>query len=105
MPEKPFDNLVADAQGTMVAPVAPREFDLERYADYEARLLEQSRRFWEAPVGLAVYRRFRVPQVYTDGCRDMEMSLALQLGALQASKEFLSDVPNYLEPWYGIGTS
>lgn len=104
MQEKPFDNLIDDSQGTVVEPVSPSEFDFERYVDYEAALLERNHAFWRAPGGLAVYRRFRVPQVYTFGCRDMKTSLALQLGALQESIEYEMDIPNFLEPWYGIGT-
>jgi Uroporphyrinogen decarboxylase (URO-D) len=104
MQEKPFDNLIADSQGTAVKPVSPRQFDFERYADYEASLLERNRAFWQAPSGMAVYQRFRVPQVYTFGCQDMESSLTLQLGALQESMKYEMDIPNFLEPWYGIGT-
>jgi hypothetical protein len=102
--ERPFDNLIADSQGTAVEPLPPTKFDFERYADYEAELLERNRTFWRAPGGMAVYRRFRVPQVYTFACRDMETSLALQLGALQESMKYKADIPNFLEPWYGIGT-
>jgi hypothetical protein len=51
-----------------------------------------------------VHRRFRVPEVYSFGCKDMARSLRLQLGALQRSIRYATDVPNYLEPWYGIGT-
>jgi hypothetical protein len=104
MQEKPFNNLVADSQGITVKPLSPKKFDFEQYADYEAELLERNRTFWRAPSGTAVYQRFRVPQVYTFGCRDMEMSLALQLGALQESMKYKTDIPNFLEPWYGIGT-
>jgi hypothetical protein len=34
----------------------------------------------------------------------MKRSLELQLGALEKSMLFKADVPNFLEPWYGIGT-
>jgi hypothetical protein len=51
-----------------------------------------------------VYRRFRVPSVFSFDSRDMQRSLALQLGALTASMKFAADIPNFLEPWYGIGT-
>jgi len=104
MLEKPFDNLIADSQGREVEPLPPSKFDFERYTDYEAKLLERNHAFWQAPGGIAVYQRFRVPQVYTYGCREMKMSLALQLGALQESMKYEADVPNFLEPWYGIGT-
>jgi hypothetical protein len=46
----------------------------------------------------------RVAEVFSYGCRDMKNSLALQLGALQKSMDYPADVPNFLEPWYGIGT-
>jgi hypothetical protein len=34
----------------------------------------------------------------------MKQSLEWQLGALNKSMDYLADVPNFLEPWYGIGT-
>ena len=37
-------------------------------------------------------------------CRDREASLAHQLGALATSMAYKADIPNFLEPWYGIGT-
>jgi hypothetical protein len=33
----------------------------------------------------------------------MNQSLEWQLGALQKSMDYEADVPNFLEPWYGIG--
>ena len=33
----------------------------------------------------------------------MHQSLEWQLGALQRSVDYKADVPNFLEPWYGIG--
>ena len=33
----------------------------------------------------------------------MKQSLEWQLGALQKSMDYEADVPNFLEPWYGIG--
>jgi len=99
-----FNNTLADAQGTQVTPVSPEAFDCDAYAHYEAGLLERNRRFWEARGGVAVYRRFRVPECFTWMCRDMKASLAYQLGALQASMAYKADIANFLEPWYGIGT-
>jgi hypothetical protein len=98
-----FNYELDDAQGTAVEPVDPADFDLERYADYEAGLLESNRSFWKSGQGAAVYRRFRVPQVFSYGCRDMKSSLSLQLGALAESMRFKADIANFLEPWYGIG--
>ena len=45
----------------------------------------------------------RVAEVFSYGCRDMNQSLEWQLGALQKSMDYEADVPNFLEPWYGIG--
>ena len=53
---------------------------------------------------MAVYRRFRAAEVFSDGCRDIRQSLEWQLGCLAASMVFEADIPNFLEPWYGIGT-
>ena len=33
----------------------------------------------------------------------MKTSLELQLGALNESMKYKADIPNFLEPWYGIG--
>lgn len=102
--KKEFDYQIADAQGTEVQPIAPADFDIPKYQEYEASLLESSRRFWTSDSGIVVYRRFRVPQVFSYSCKDMELSLALQLAALTESMNFKADIPNFLEPWYGIGT-
>jgi hypothetical protein len=45
----------------------------------------------------------RVAEVFSYGCRDMKESLEWQLGALKKSMDYEADVPNFLEPWYGIG--
>ncbi len=104
MPEQDFNYMLSDAQGTLVEPVEPSEFDVSRYQEYEIELLEQNRAFRATSSGVQVYRRFRVPGVFSYDCQDMQRSLAFQLGALQASMEFEADVANFLEPWYGIGT-
>ncbi|MCI6719562.1 MAG: uroporphyrinogen decarboxylase family protein [Clostridiales bacterium] len=98
-----FNTDLRDSQATITPPIAPEKFDLEAYADYEARLLESNRRFRQADSGLLVYRRFRADGVFYDQCRDFEKSLSLQLGALQASMAYKADIANFLEPWYGIG--
>ncbi|MBD3386489.1 hypothetical protein GF407_16400 [candidate division KSB1 bacterium] len=105
MNETEFDTLLNDSQGTLVDPVDPEKFDIERYIDYEQALLQSNRDFWQKDKGIAVYRRFRVPAVFSDGCRDMKQSLALQLGALTKSMEYKADLANFLEPWYGIGVT
>ena len=104
MTNKSFDSSLADAQGTRMEPLAVERFDFDGYAEYEADTAGRCRRFWAADAGVLVHRRFRVPEVYSYGCKDRERSLALQLGALAESKKYRADVPNFLEPWYGIGT-
>lgn len=105
MSEKKFDTQSADPQGTAMKPMNISDFDVERYADYEANLLERNKQFWENETGIAVYRRFRVPEVFTYGCRDMEYSLSLQLAGLRESMNYEADVANFLEPWYGLGAT
>jgi hypothetical protein len=99
-----FDQTSADVQATPVEPVQPEAFDFDAYADYEAELLERCHAFWRAESGVLVLRRMRPAEVFTYGCKDMNASLRLQLGALQTSMTYKADVPNFLEPWYGIGT-
>ncbi|MDR3297487.1 MAG: uroporphyrinogen decarboxylase family protein [Prevotellaceae bacterium] len=101
-----FDYTLRDTQATAVSPVAPEDFDAQRYADYELSLLERCRSFWQSKSGgVLVYRRMRVGEVFAEDAADMKKSLAWQLGALEASMKFKADVPNFLEPWYGIGTA
>ena len=99
-----FDTSKRDAQATEIVPVSPEKFDFDAYADYEKSLLTKSGAFRDAASGVAVYRRMRAAEVFSDGCRDMKRSLAVQLGCLQKSIPFKADIPNFLEPWYGIGT-
>lgn len=99
-----FDTSLADSQASAVRPVSVKKFDFEAYSEYAGQLDEQCMAFWKADSGVLVYRRMRVAECFSYGCRDMKNSLELQLGALQASMQFKADVPNFLEPWYGIGT-
>jgi len=99
-----FDQSGVDVQATPVEPMAPEEFDFEAYADYESSLLERCQTFWTAESAVLVYRRMRVAEVFSYGCKDMKASLQWQLGALHKSMRFKADIPNFLEPWYGIGT-
>ena len=99
-----FDNTVADAQATPVEPVKPADFDFDRYAEYSRELDDRCKTFWESDSGVMVYRRVRVASCFSAGCKDMAGSLENQLGALEASMKYRADVPNFLEPWYGIGT-
>ena len=100
-----FDNTRRDAQATDVVPVPPEKFDFDLYEDYEAGLNEKCKAFTSAKSGVLVYRRMRVADVFSYGCRNMKQSLEWQLGALQKSLEYKSDIPNFIEPWYGIGTA
>ncbi|MCF7945031.1 MAG: uroporphyrinogen decarboxylase family protein [Spirochaetia bacterium] len=98
-----FDYKKADSQGTAVEPIQVKDFDFDAYVDYEAALSERLLDFWAGEDGVAVYRRFRVPEVYSWASQDHRLSLQLQLAALQKSMRFKADIPNFLEPWYGIG--
>ena len=104
MPQKEFDQTLADSQASPVDPVAAEAFDFDAYANYEKSLTERCRRFWATNSGVLVYRRMRVAEVFSYGCRDRKASLEWQLGALRKSMEYPADMPNFLEPWYGIGT-
>ena len=99
-----FNSSLADSQATAVTPLTPEQFDMEAYADYAAGLDAQCKTFWEASSGVLVYRRMRVKEVFAGDCRNMEHSLHWQLGALKQSMKFKADIPNFLEPWYGLGT-
>jgi hypothetical protein len=98
-----FDTGSADSQGTRVQALSPSAFDGEKYADYAATLDEKCARFRDLSGGILVHRRFRVPEVFAGQCGDMELSLGLQLSALRSSMDYAMDIPNFLEPWYGIG--
>ena len=99
-----FDTSKRDSQASEIIPVSPEKFDVNAYAEYEKSLLKKCEAFWNAPSGVAVYRRMRAAEVFSYGCSDMKRSLELQLGCLQKSMSFKADIPNFLEPWYGIGT-
>lgn len=99
-----FNSSLADSQATTVSPLTPAQFNIDAYADYAAELDARCKAFWEAPSGVLVYRRMRVKEVFAGDCRNMEHSLHWQLGALQQSMKFKADIPNFLEPWYGLGT-
>jgi hypothetical protein len=103
MSSEVFDFSSPDSQATAVSPVLPEEFDFDAYMEYEHNLLPACKQFCEASCGVLVHRRFRVAEVFGSACGDMELSLSLQLGALRESMEYKSDIPNFLEPWYGFG--
>lgn len=99
-----FNSSLADSQATQVLPIQPSDFDLDLYEAYSMPLDMTCSDFWSKPSGVLVYRRMRVGECFSYGCRDMKRSLELQLGALEKSMLYKADVPNFLEPWYGIGT-
>ena len=101
---KQFNNQIADAQATTVTPIKPEDFNLDEYAAYAETLNQKCAKFWAADSGVVVYRRMRVAECFSYGSRDMKRSLGNQLGALHKSMFYKADVPNFLEPWYGIGT-
>ncbi|MGV8136759.1 MAG: uroporphyrinogen decarboxylase family protein [Mangrovibacterium sp.] len=102
--KKKFNHQLGDAQATQVVPVKPESFDFDAYGAYAAGLNQTCAEFRRQESGVLVYRRMRVAECFSYGCRDMKRSLELQLGALEKSMLFKADVPNFLEPWYGIGT-
>ncbi|MCK5774900.1 MAG: hypothetical protein KAH25_01930 [Bacteroidales bacterium] len=100
---KKFDTSKSDSQATNVDAVKVVDFPFEVYQEYEQNLLERCTRFINSNSGALVYRRMRVAEVFSYDCRDMKKSLEWQLGALQKSMDYKADVPNFLEPWYGLG--
>ncbi len=102
---KEFDVSTHDAQATTVTPVASESFDYTAYAKYTAAKRDSIQRFLAEESGGLVYRRMRAGECFSGQCRDMAYSLAMQLGALQKSIMYEADIPNFLEPWYGIGTA
>ena len=93
-----------DFQGTEVEQVSIGNFDFEKFINYEAAGEDKRLKFINESEGILVHRRFRVPKVFSYACADKEESLKWQLGALTASMDYSMDIPNFLEPWYGIGT-
>jgi hypothetical protein len=101
---KKFNTQLSDSQATKVSPIKPEKFDFDEYAEYAEELNKRCLAFWNSYSGVVVYRRMRVAECFSYGCRDMQGSLENQLGALKMSMAYKADVPNFLEPWYGIGT-
>ena len=100
-----FDITKNDSQATDIQPVAAKNFDFDAYSEYENNLLKTTGKFFNSQSGVLVYRRMRAAEVFSYSCRDMKRSLELQLGCLSESMKFKADIPNFLEPWYGIGTT
>jgi len=63
--KKSFDYNINDSQGIFVESLPIKKFDLEKYYDYELSLNKKCKNFWNKKEGVAVYRRFRIPQVFT----------------------------------------
>lgn len=103
MANNSFDISKSDSQATVVNPVKASDFCFDTYQEYDQKLTERCVKFIQSNSGALVYRRMRVAEVFSYGCRDMKQSLEWQLGALQKSMAYEADVPNFLEPWYGIG--
>jgi uroporphyrinogen-III decarboxylase len=101
---KNFDTRLADSQASTVMPVPPEDFDYEAYESYTTELNRKCADFRDATSGVMVYRRMRAAECFSFGCSNRKRSLELQLGALRKSMKYRADVPNFLEPWYGIGT-
>jgi hypothetical protein len=100
--KKVFDLSKSDAQATKVDPLKVSYFCFDTYSEYCYKLTERCRQFMHTKSGVLVYRRMRVAEVFSYGCRDMKKSLEWQLGALQKSMDYQADVPNFLEPWNTI---
>ena len=101
---KTFDTSKSDAQASLADPVKAADFCFNEYSEYEQELTNRCAAFMKSRSGVLVYRRMRVAEVFSYGCSDMKQSLEWQLGALKKSMDYRADVPNFLEPWYGIGT-
>jgi uroporphyrinogen-III decarboxylase len=101
---KRFNINLNDSQATKVIPVRPEDFDFLGYIAYSEELNQKCAEFRDAATGVLVYRRMRVADCFSSGCSNMKRSLENQLGALKMSMKYQADVPNFLEPWYGIGT-
>lgn len=98
-----FDTSLRDSQSTAVMELPAEHFDRDAYAAYAGEQDKKVEAFLEKDSGVLVYRRFRVAEAFGAECRNKELSLRLQLGALTRSMEYAADVANFLEPWYGIG--
>ncbi|MBI5031039.1 MAG: hypothetical protein HZB51_10965 [Chloroflexi bacterium] len=105
MSSRTFDYNSKDAQAIPVSPIDPGQFDFARYEEHAAQADRRYAEFLKKKDGIAVWQRVRVGEVFRDACRDMKVSLPLQLGALTQSLTYATDAPMYLEPWYGIGTT
>lgn len=99
-----FDFTSRDSQATPVTALDIDGFDFDAYAEYASVQDKKVEAFMASDSGAIVYRRFRVAEVFSYGCRDRKQSMRLQLGALKMSLDYKADMANYLEPWYGFGT-
>ena len=67
-----FDISLADSQATEVHPIKIDAFDFSEYKEYADKLDKKCKTFWEADSGVIVYRRMRVAECFSYGCRDMK---------------------------------
>ena len=104
MSNKTFDISQSDTQASLADRVKVTDFCFSEYEAYVRERRDRCVAFMKSRSGVLVYRRMRVAEVFSYGCKDMKESLEWQLGALKKSMDYRADVPNFLEPWYGIGT-
>jgi hypothetical protein len=104
MGSEAYDATLKDPMAMPVSPVEPDDFDLAKYEAYAAECDQRYADFMQKDEGVIVWQRVRVGEVFREDCRDYQVSLRWQLGALTKSLDFATDAPTYLEPWYGIGT-
>ena len=100
-----FDITTLDAQAMPATPVAPADFDITRYDRTRRKPTHVMPSSCANPRASRSGGRVRVADVFRDSCRDMAASLRWQLGGLTKALDYLTDTPNYLEPWYGIGVT
>lgn len=105
MTKPQFDYTKPDAMAMQVEPVEPDKFDFDRFEAFAAEADRRYAEFLSKHSAVAIWQRVRVGEVFRDACRDMNLSLRLQLGGLKKAMDYLTDAPSYLEPWYGIGTT
>lgn len=80
---KTFDTSKSDAQASLADPVKVADFCFSEYAEYVQKLTKRCEAFMKSRSGVLVYRRMRVAEVFSYGCKEMKRSLEWQLGALK----------------------
>ena len=82
---KKFDNTIRDSQSSSVEPINQKDFNFGAHRKYTDELNLRCEEFSSKKSGVLVYRRMRVAECFSYGCKNIETSLANQLGALQKS--------------------